>query len=171
MPDLVDAVVVGGGPAGLAAATSARRSGVERVVVLERDACAGGIPLTCRHSPFGMREFHRVLSGQAYAQRLVEQAQQSGVDIRTSVHVVKLGPHGELHIATRSGLGRLQARRVILATGARETPRSARLVSGSRPFGVSTTGELQNFVNTDGQSSLEQSLLPFPLSSPLSAVG
>lgn len=142
-----DVAVVGGGPAGLAAATALKRRGVERVVLLEREPEAGGIPRHCGHPPFGMREFHRVMTGPAYARALVEAARRAGLEIRTGVSVVALGEGGALDLVSAAdGPYRLAARRVILATGARETPRAARLVSGERPLGILNTGALQGMV-------------------------
>ncbi len=141
-----DVAIVGAGPAGLAAATELKRAGIGRVVVLEREAEAGGVPRHCGHPPFGMREFARVLSGPAYARRLVERARNAGVVIATGTAVTALGPSGALDIVSPDGPGRLRAMRVLIATGARETPRSARLVSGDRPLGVCNTGALQAMV-------------------------
>lgn len=150
MSETPDVAVVGGGPAGLAAAMAAKRCGAQRVTVLEREAAAGGIPRHCGHSPFGMREFSRVLRGPAYARRLVAQALGDGVEIRTNVTVVALKPHGGLVLATQDGLSDIAAGRVILATGIRETPRAPRLVSGDRPLGIITTGALQCFTHVEG---------------------
>lgn len=141
-----DVVVVGGGPSGLAAATRLRELGVGRVLVLEREREAGGIPRHCGHPPFGMREFGRVLTGPAYARRLVRRALAAGVQIRTGADVVRIAPGGGLDITDAQGMARLHGRRVLLATGTRETPRSARLIGGRRPLGVFSTGALQSFV-------------------------
>lgn len=154
MAESADVAVVGGGPAGLAAASAARRAGAKRVIVLDREVAAGGIPRHCNHSPFGMREFNRVCFGPAYARRLVDQAQRDGVEIRTRVTVVDLKPGGMLVLATPQGTQELKARRVVLAMGARETPREQRLVSGDRCLGILTTGALQCFTHLEG-------LLPF----------
>lgn len=142
----IDVAIIGGGPAGLAAATSVKNAGVARVVLLERETEAGGIPRHCGHPPFGMREFKRILRGPAYARRLVERARRAGVEICTSASVVKVLSGGELLVATPDRLGKLRARRVIYATGVRETPRSARLISGARVQGVMNTGALQAMV-------------------------
>jgi NADPH-dependent 2,4-dienoyl-CoA reductase/sulfur reductase-like enzyme len=149
MSEAPGVVVVGGGPGGLAAAVAAKRAGLKHVMVLEREAVAGGIPRHCSHSPFGMREFTRILLGPAYARRLVEAARAQGVEIRTNVAVTALKPGGSLVLSTRDGMREIAARRVILATGICETPRSARLVSGDRPLGVLTTGALQCFTHLE----------------------
>ena len=145
-PSACDLAVVGGGPAGLAAATRLRQRGVERVVVLERERHAGGIPRHCGHPPFGMREFKRCLSGPRYAAALVERALSAGVEIRVQTTVAAANQGGHLLLSTPDGLAEISAKRVILATGVRETPRSARFVSGARPLGILTTGALQAMV-------------------------
>ena len=141
-----DVAVVGGGPAGLGAATRLKGLGVGHVAVLEREVAAGGVPRHCGHPPFGLREFRRILKGPDYAARLREAAEAAGVDIRprTTVTAVERGP--VLRVSTPDGLARVMPGRVLLATGVRETPRSARLVSGTRPMGVLTTGALQSMV-------------------------
>jgi NADPH-dependent 2,4-dienoyl-CoA reductase/sulfur reductase-like enzyme len=141
-----EVIVVGGGPSGLAAATTLRRLGAGRVIVLEREDVAGGVPRHCGHPPFGMREFRRILTGPRYARRLVETALDCGVEIRTGTSVVSLHSGPRMTLSTPLGRREVRAQRVVLATGARETPRSSRLVSGSRPLGVVTTGALQSMV-------------------------
>jgi thioredoxin reductase len=138
--------IIGAGPAGLACAIRLRQLGVKEVLLIEREAAAGGIPRHCGHSPFGMREFHRLLSGPAYARRLVRQAIDLGVHLLLTTTVVKLAEGGQLILSTPAGEQRLQAEKVVICTGNRETPRSARLVSGTRPMGIMTTGALQSMV-------------------------
>lgn len=150
MSEAPDLAIVGGGPAGLAAAISAKRAGVQRVTVLEREAVAGGIPRHCSHSPFGMREFSRIYRGPAYASRLLKQALTEGIEVRTNVSVTALKPGGVIGLATMEGVTQITAKRVILATGVRETPRSQRLVSGDRAMGILTTGALQCFTHLEG---------------------
>ena len=153
----VDVAIVGAGPAGLSAAIELRRHGVLRVAVLEREGEAGGVPRHCGHPPFGWREYGRILSGPAYAARL--RADATGLDIRLRTTVTELGPDGRLGLATPEGRKTLQAQRVILATGARETPRSARLVGGARPVGVTTTGALQAMVYLRNRAPFERPLI------------
>ena len=138
-----DVAVVGAGPAGLGAAVALRQRGVGRVIVLEREDEAGGVPRHCGHPPFGIREFGLPLTGPKYAQRLRELALRSGVEICTRHSVVAFETCGVLSVATPGGLLDVDAKRIVLATGARENPRAAQLVSGSRPLGVVNTGALQ----------------------------
>lgn len=141
-----DVLIVGGGPAGVAAALELRRLGVPRVVLLEREPHLGGATRHCSHSPFGMREFGRVYLGAAYGRRLEAEIARSGVELRTGHSVVRIEPGGQLHVTSPRGVATLATRRLLIATGTRETPRAARLVSGDRPVGVLTTGALQAYV-------------------------
>jgi thioredoxin reductase len=143
----VDALVLGAGPAGLAAATALRAGGAGRVLVLDREDEAGGTPRLCEHTGFGLRDLRRVLSGPAYARRWVERASAGGVDIWTRSMVTGWTASGQAEVTGPDGLLRVGARAVVLATGARERPRAARLVPGSRPSGIFTTGQLQQWVH------------------------
>ena len=140
-------VVVGGGPAGLAAAVDCRRRGVREVVVLERESVAGGVPRHCDHTGFGLRDLHRVLRGPVYARRWVARAERAGVEIRTGTSVVEWTAPAELQVTSPRGIETIAADAVLLATGCRERPRSARLVAGTRPAGVFTTASLQQLVH------------------------
>lgn len=142
-------VIVGGGPAGLAAALRLAARGVGDVVVLEREQAAGGVPRHCGHAGFGLREFGWPLTGPAYARRLAAAA-AAAVELRKGTTVVRLGAGGLIETVGPEGPRRIAGRRVLLALGTRETPRSARLVSGTRPWGVTTTGALQQFVYLAG---------------------
>jgi len=150
----IDVLIIGGGPAGVAAALALRQQGVARVVLLEREAELGGATRHCSHSPFGMLEYHRVFIGSAYGRRLAADAQQAGVEIRTQHSVVRFDGDAAVLVSSPHGVETLSARRIITATGARETPRSARLISGERPIGVITTATLQAYVAFHG-------LMPF----------
>ena len=143
---VADVLVVGGGPAGLAAAIELRKLGARNVRVIEREACAGGIPRHSFHWGYGLRDRHQFVSGPAYARSYVRQAGDSGVCISTSTTVTEWC--GDTALALTSGLGleEVQARAVVLATGARERGRNARAVPGTRPAGIYTTGALQQAV-------------------------
>ncbi len=146
----VDVLVVGAGPAGLSAATELRRLGVDRVEVLEREGQPGGIPRHSRHTGYGLRDLHRVMTGPAYARRLVDDALAAGATVRGLVTVTGWAGPRTVETSSPWGLDRVEAGAVLLATGARERPRSARLVPGDRPPGVLTTGQLQQLVFLNG---------------------
>jgi thioredoxin reductase len=186
-------LIVGAGPAGLAAAVELRRLGAGSVVVADRDDAAGGIPRHSEHTGFGARDLRRVLTGPAYARRYADAAAAAGADIRVGATVtgwdgtpgggssldgdrpsggqhglgprdgvagaagqrgfqgvVPQGQHG-VTLTSAAGIETVAARAVLLATGCRERPRTARLVPGDRPPGVMTTGELQRRVYLAGQ--------------------
>lgn len=138
--------IIGAGPSGLATAIQLKQLGVADVVVIERESVAGGIPRHCGHSPFGLREFHRVLSGPGYTSKLTNQTLSLGAKIYLDTTVAKIEPGGKLTLSTLEGQHSLIANKVVICTGNREAPRSSRLVSGSRPMGVMTTGALQSMV-------------------------
>lgn len=146
----LDVLVVGAGPAGLGAAAELAASGV-RVEVLEREQSAGGIPRHCHHDGFGSRRTTRGVTGPEYALRCTAAAERAGATVRTGITVTGWAGPRTLDATGPGGLERITARAVVLATGARERPRSARLVPGSRPAGVYTTGELQQAVHLHHQ--------------------
>jgi thioredoxin reductase len=154
----VDVLVVGAGPAGLAAAVELRRLGVGRVLAVDREAQAGGVPRHTGHTGFGLRDLHRCLGGPRYAAAWVARARTAGVRLRTATTVTGWaaapaaapGPPA-LELTGPDGLATVTARAVLLATGCRERPRPARLVPGTRPLGVLTTGALQQLVHLHHQ--------------------
>jgi glycerol-3-phosphate dehydrogenase len=154
-----DVLIVGAGPAGLAAALELRKLGIKDIVVAEREAEAGGIPRMCGHIGFGLRDMHRVMTGPNYARKYREMAERAGINIQTNTTVTDWNlaltpnpsPHGRgervaLNFTSPYGLRTMEAKSVLLATGVRERTRAARLVPGHRPSGVFTTGSLQRFV-------------------------
>jgi thioredoxin reductase len=137
-------LVVGGGPAGLACAVELRRRGVSDVTVVDREEQAGGIPRHCEHQGFGVRDLRRALSGPKYAERYVELALDAGVVIRQGTMATGWdAAGGGLELTTPDGRETAAAEAIVLATGCRERPRATRLVPGTRPEGVLTTGLLQ----------------------------
>lgn len=157
-----DVIVIGGGPAGLSAAIELRRRGIADVIVIEREREAGGIPRHCGHPPFGLREFGRLYSGPAYARRLVEEARKSGVTVQTG-HTLTGGRVDEpaiiLSVATADGIKEMAARRVLVATGTRETTRAQRMISGERPLGVFNTGALQAYAYIEHRRPFERPVI------------
>ncbi len=141
-----DILVVGGGPAGLAAAIALKRLGHASVLVVDREPEAGGVPRMCDHTGFGIKDLQRVYSGPQYARHYRQQAERAGVEIRTSTTITQWAGPTRLTYTSPDGLGEIEAQAVVLATGCRERPRAARLVPGQRPPGVFTTGSLQRFV-------------------------
>ena len=140
-------VIVGGGPSGLAAAVALRRLGIEPVTVIDRERNAGGIPRHCDHTGFGLRDLHRVLSGPAYAARYRDLAEFEAVEVITETMVTGWEGPRRLELTGPGGRWEIEPPVVVLATGCRERPRSARLVPGSRPAGVMTTSTLQQLVH------------------------
>ncbi|NJC71969.1 FAD-dependent oxidoreductase [Planosporangium thailandense] len=146
-----DVAIIGAGPAGLAAAIALREAGVAGVTVLEREAVAGGIPRHCHHTGYGIRDLHRFMSGPRYAQRYVARATAAGARVLTSTMVTGWTADGGMWLTSPTGRRELHASAVLLATGARERPRTARMVPGDRGAGVFTTGQLQQSVYLFGQ--------------------
>src|SRR5262245_9118450 len=141
----VTVAIVGGGPSGLTAA--AELAPDVDVLVIEREAETGGIPRHSDHPGYGMRDLKRFISGPAYARRLTAMAQDAGAVLETEAMVTGWAGGRSLHITSPRGVRTVTADAVVLATGARERPRPARLVPGDRPDGVYTTGQLQNLVH------------------------
>lgn len=147
----VDVAIVGGGPAGLSAGIWLRRLGVARVLVLEREEMVGGVPRHCSHRGFGLRDLHRFTTGPRYSALYRRTAEQAGVTVATCSMATGWDPDGALRVTGTSGLTTVGASAVLLATGARERPRPARLVAGDRGAGIYTTGELQQAVYLHNQ--------------------
>lgn len=147
-----DILIVGAGPAGLAAALELKKLGINNILIAERESEAGGIPRMCGHIGFGLNDLHRVLTGPNYARKYREMAVRAGIKIHTNTMITgwdnAAGDGGlcTLSYTSPDGPGTIEARSVLLATGVRERPRAARLVPGYRPQGVFTTGSLQRFV-------------------------
>lgn len=145
------AAVIGGGSAGLAAAVRLKQLGIEDVIVLEKDAEAGGILNQCIHNGFGLQTFHEQLSGPAYAERFEDQAEDLNVEIRLNTMVVHLYPDRRIeYVNPQEGYVTISADAVILAVGCYERSRGAVEIPGERPSGIYTAGQAQRYLNMDG---------------------
>lgn len=147
----VDIAVVGGGPAGLAAALKAKEEGVEKVVLIERDRMVGGILNQCIHDGFGLIRFGKQLSGCEYSQRYIHMAREAGVEIHTDTMVLEITPEKEVYaINQEEGAICWKAGAIILTMGCRERTRPQVGILGTRPAGVLTAGAVQKYMNVQG---------------------
>ena len=146
-----DLIVIGGGPAGLAAAIAAHKNGVSNLLILERDQELGGILNQCIHNGFGLHYFKEELTGPEYAGRFIDMVGRTGVNVRLDAMVLDITPDKHVHIvSSEGGYEDLEAKTVILAMGCRERPRGALNIPGFRPAGIYTAGTAQRLVNMEG---------------------
>ena len=144
-------VIVGGGPAGLAAAVAARDSGIESILILERDRELGGILNQCIHNGFGLHTFKEELTGPEYAARFVAQVKERGIAYKLNTMVMEIGADRTITAMNRTeGLFVVQADAIILAMGCRERSRGALNIPGYRPAGIYSAGTAQRLVNMEG---------------------
>ena len=147
----VDLAVIGGGPAGLAAALEARKNGIGSILILERERELGGILQQCIHNGFGLHYFGEELTGPEYAWRFVEQVEKQGIPCKLNTMVLHLSSDRVITaVNSTDGLLKIKAKAVILAMGCRERTRGALSIPGSRPAGIFTAGTAQRFVNMEG---------------------
>ena len=151
MVDRVALAVIGGGPAGMAAAIEARKSGIGDIVILERDTQLGGILNQCIHNGFGLHTFKEELTGPEYAGRFMAQVLELGIPVETGSMVLSVSPDREITVVSRAkGLRVIKADAIVLAMGCRERPRGALNIPGTRPQGIYTAGTAQKLVNCEG---------------------
>ncbi len=145
-------IVVGGGPAGLAAAWSAWNAGLRSILIIERDKHLGGILNQCIHNGFGLHYFKEELSGPEYAGRFIHMLRDTGVEVMTDSMVLQITPEKEVYVSSTEGYQVLRAESIILAMGCRERARGAVGIPGDRPAGVFTAGTAQMYMNLMGLS-------------------
>ena len=147
-----DIAIIGGGPAGLAAAIAARNAGIEDILILERDNELGGILNQCIHNGFGLHTFKEELTGPEYASRYIRQVEELGIPYMLSTMVVDISPEKKITVMNRKkGMFVIEAKAIILAMGCRERPRGALNIPGYRPAGIYSAGTAQRYVNIEGR--------------------
>lgn len=146
----IDLVIIGGGPAGLAAAIEAKKNGVDSLLIIERDRELGGILNQCIHSGFGVQEFKEELTGPEYAQRFIEEVNALQIPYVLQTMVVEITPEKQVVAMNASGVLTIQAKAIVLAMGCRERSAGSVALGGYRPAGVYTAGTTQRLINMEG---------------------
>ena len=145
-----DLIIIGGGPAGIAAAISANKAGIKDILIIERDNILGGILNQCIHNGFGLHRFKEELTGPEYAGRYVELLKETKVKVLSNTMVTSLNAKKEITAINSKGVNHLLGKAIILAMGCRERSRGAISIPGDRVAGVITAGAAQRYCNIDG---------------------
>ncbi len=145
-----DLIIIGGGPAGLAAAVAARDKGIESIMILEREARLGGILRQCIHNGFGLQRFRESLTGPEYANNFIREVEKRHIEYMTDTTVISLSKQKVVTVVSPEGVEELRTKAVILAMGCRERSRGALNIAGTRPAGIYSAGTAQKYVNIMG---------------------